>query len=163
MTNYSYSCTSGIIILSILLFILSILFLLFSIYYFYKYKKINGILTGNINRDCSNDIYNCAEVMIKDPLNGNIIAVYVRVDINKKLKKGTNVTLFYDSSITNVSDLDFTNTYIDNNGYFTFIFFIGFFLLLSSIFTYAISYPNNVISYTSINCSKFINQILDNQ
>jgi hypothetical protein len=159
MTNYSYSCASGIIILSILLFILSIIFLLFSIYYYYKYKKISGILTGNIKSDCSNDIYNCAEVMIKDPNNGTIIPVYVRTDKNTKLKEGTKVTLFYDSSITDVSNLDFTNTYIDNNGYFTFIFFIGFFLLLGSIFAYAVSFPNNYLSYTLINCSKFYNQI----
>jgi hypothetical protein len=160
MTKYSYSCISGIIILSILLFILSSIFLLFSIYYYYKYKKVNGILTGNTKSDCSNDLYDCVEVMIKDP-NGTIFPIYVRTDKNTKKKttvlKGTKVTLYYDSSITDLTTLDFTNTYIDNNGYFTVIFFIGFFLLLGSFFAYAISFPNNYLSYNVINCSKFYN------
>jgi hypothetical protein len=167
MTKYSYSCISGIIILSILLFILSLLFLLFSIYYYTKYKKVNGILTGNIKSDCSNDLYDCVEVMIKDPNTGSIFPIYVRLDKNTTknttILKGTKVTLFYDTSITDLSTLDFTNTYIDNNGYFTFIFFIGFFLLLGSIFAYSISFPNNYLSYNVINCSKFYNQLQGNQ
>jgi hypothetical protein len=154
MIQYSYSCMSRILTLTIILFMISILFLLFSLYHYSKYNRIEGKLTGVKNSACSTDLYNCLQVTIKDPVNGSNKNVYSKLEINTTYNAGDVYTVFYDISIENISDINSTNSYLEGNAFYFITFFIGILLLLGSILTFALSFPPNYFSYTLINCAQ---------
>jgi hypothetical protein len=166
MIQYTYSCMSGILSITIIFFMLSLVFILFSLYYYFRYARIKGTYKGE---DCSpiptpkpdyspslDFKYKYISVDATNDKTGELLSLCIKADKKDEFKEKQEVVLIYDSSITDLSKLNSSNTFLDKNWFSILSFIIGIILLLLSFLSFIITFPPNDFAYTTINCSKYL-------
>jgi hypothetical protein len=138
---------------------ISLVFLLFSLYHYNKYSRIEGTLTGKSNQSCKTNNSNCVEVKIIDPYNSNN-TVYVNLLLKNDIvfKEGNKYTVYYDNTIKDLTQINYTNAFIGNDLFINAILFFGLIFLLVSIITFISAFPPEYYSYNNIYCRSFLSQ-----